>query len=236
MLLIIGFSITSNSAAMLIKRSKVLRPKFSQLRMCNNLYKRTLSCEEEKRSYVTRQVNLRDAFFDHDSQLVDFLLKDRRVYIDDSMMDRVRSVKFMKVLEKHGLDIKKVSDGLYGGNFLHTIINDPGVDDGLIKYVLEKGVNPHELDYRSNTLWHILVQYASCPNNKLIDRARLLQKLNVNSHSKNRYGKYPIDMVEENIDSLREVYRGDAIIVMQMQELKNLMINKNFAQEKTIKE
>lgn len=245
--LIIGFSITSNSTAMLTKFSKKSLSNFSQIGLRNHLYihtNRYLDFEEEEDGYNNpRQKHLRRAFYEKDFPLINFILgdngsDDRRVYIDDTMMSDVTSIEMLQMLEKHGLDIKKVKTN--GGNFLHHLISETEVNDDIIQYVLDKGVNPSEVDDYGNNLWHELADFPQHNINKIKNRALLLCKLGVDLYLKNNQDQLPVDVLEEKIQYLidREKWLSEfeRYVLEVRRELKTFMLMQEAIEKKINRE
>src|SRR5260221_4611895 len=122
--LVIGFSVASNSSAMLTQFSKKSLY-FSQLKRRNFFEIPSGSgtlVYGEKVKLSRRQRHLVDAIGEDDDELVNFLLKKgESIAVNDIM--KSGSVKMIKVFEKYGTNVQEICTS--HGNLLHHAIQQP---------------------------------------------------------------------------------------------------------------
>ncbi len=222
---VISFTVVPNATAMLVKTSKQSTPKmFQQRHSCAN---KTTGQKKIKDLQFRRGFLLVDAIEIDDVKTADWLLKNYKILKgDDSLIEDAQSLNMIRLLEKHGCNIRKIDDG-HGGNYLHNVIRDEGTNntkvtkDSFIKYAIRRKVNPYAVDNSGENLWHKLLGRPFdfyLEGNHVLRRAKLLHSLNVDPHHKNCYGVSAIERVQSRMNNLEKEYASHSDRMSQRQQ------------------
>lgn len=210
----ITFMITLHVAAMLVKIPKQSISKtLWQRHFCAN--KKT--DKKKKKNWSWKQ----DALLYHAIELDDvktagLLLKTcKRLKGEHFLIEDAQSLNMMRLLEKHGCNIRKI-DNEYGGNYLHNVIVNEGtnntkrIKDSFIKYALSRKVDPHTVDNFGENLWHKLVSrpfHFNSEEDHLLRRAKLLRSLHVDPYHINHVDKSAAYLVLDKMNDWEDRYR-----------------------------